>query len=181
MQSCVLGNSTFWGRRFNAQRPYIASDMCGPGWWWRGEGKRPSSEEGNLFPRVKVVNQNQPQERGSFQIYIRHEYAIYSIHELYIVCWRLRSIVKMRDRDKSIQGIFSSPCLTQKSSEYAKSWFWKKVTEWLSLEGKTKNLYFSPWQNQHPTNFFQVKSRQFTQIHRFMPFWGSGNCEQNTN
>ena len=106
---------------------------------------------------------------------------IYSIHELYIVCWRLRSIVKMRDRDKSIQGIFSSPCLTQKSSEYDKSWFWKKVTEWLSLEGKTKNLYFSPWQNQHPTNFFQVKSRQFTQIHRFMPFWGSGNCEQNTN
>ena len=39
MQSCVLENSTFWGRRFNAQRPHIASNMCGPGWWWQGEGK----------------------------------------------------------------------------------------------------------------------------------------------
>ena len=95
-------------------------------------GKRPSSEEGNLFPRVKVVNQNQPQERGSFQIYILQEYAIYSTHQLFIVNWRLRSIVKMRDRDKLIQGVFSLPCLTKK-----KLWICQKL---ILKKGDTMNI-----------------------------------------
>ena len=129
-------------------------------------GKRPSSEEGNLFPRVKVVNQNQPQERGSFQIYILQEYAIYSTHQLFIVNWRLRSIVKMRDRDKLIQGVFSLPCLTKKSSEYAKSWFWKKVTQWISLEGKTKKTCISA----HGRTNIQFLSGKVKTIYPNTPF-----------